>query len=77
MTTAINNFELGWKIHEDALLKYELKQAKLTSYETCKDEEGKEYWQHKKTGEKTYKHPGYKYFAHNKKAMRQRAEEKF
>ena len=44
MITAINNFEVGWKIHEDALLKYELKQAKLTSYETLKDEEGKEYW---------------------------------
>jgi len=77
MVTAINNFEAGWKVHEAALLKYELNQAKLTSYETCKDEDGKVYWQHKKTGEKTYKHPGHKYFNHNKKAMRQRAEEKF
>lgn len=41
MVTAINGFEHGWKIHSDALLKYELKQAKLTSYETGVDEEGK------------------------------------
>ena len=51
--SAINGFEDGWKIHEQALLKYELKQAKLTSYEQGRDEEGKEFWQHKKTGEVT------------------------
>ena len=39
---AINGFENGWKIHEQALLKYELKHAKLTSYEHSHDEEGKE-----------------------------------
>ena len=70
MITAINGFEDGWKIHEAALLKYELKQAKLTSYEKGKDEEGNEFWQHKKTGELTEKNPGHKYFNHNKKAMR-------
>ena len=70
MISAINGFEDGWKIHEQALLKYELKQAKLTSYEQGRDEEGKEFWQHKKTGEITYKNPGQKYFNHNKKAMR-------
>ena len=41
MVAAINGFEHGWKIHEQALLKYELKQAKLTNYDTETDEEGK------------------------------------
>lgn len=77
MVAAINGFEHGWKIHEQALLKYELKQAKLTNYDTETDEEGKQFWLHKKTGEKTYKNPGHKYFKHNAKAMRERAEEKF
>ena len=74
---AIEGFENGWKIHEAALLKYELKQAKLTSYEHGTNEEGNEFWQHKKTGEISLKNPGHKYFNHNKKSMRQRAEEKF
>ena len=30
---SIAKFEQGWKIHEAELLKYELNQAKLTSYE--------------------------------------------
>ena len=77
LITAINQWEAGWKIHEAALLKYELKQAKLTNYEQCKDEEGNDFWRHMKTGEITTKNPGHKYFTHNKKAMRQRAEEKF
>ena len=75
--TAINGFEQGWKKHEAELLKYELNQAKLTNYETGVNEEGITFWKHMKTGEITYKNPGHKYFAHNKKAMRARAEDKF
>jgi len=77
LINTINGFETGWQIHEQALLKYELNQAKLTNYEALRDEKGEVFWQHKKTGEKTFKNPGLKYFHHNKKAMRQRAEEKF
>lgn len=34
---AINGFEEGWQIHEKALYKYELHQAKLTNYEKGTD----------------------------------------
>ena len=59
------------------MLKYELNQAKLTNYEKMTDEEGNVSWKHMKTGEVTVKNPGQKYFQHNKKEMRKRAEEKF
>lgn len=77
LINSINGFEEGWKVHEAALLKYELKQAKLTNYEKSTDDEGNDFWRHMKTGEVTSKNPGHKYFAHNKKAMRQKAESKF
>ena len=44
---SISKFETGWKVHEDALLKYELTQAKLTKWEETKDESGAAQWVNK------------------------------
>ena len=74
---SISKFEEGWKVHEAALLKYELTQAKLTKYDKVDDGQSEVHWVHKETGEISLKHPGHKYFRQNRKAMRERAEAKF
>ena len=44
---SISKFETGWKVHEEALLKYELTQAKLTKWEQTQDEAGAAQWVNK------------------------------
>ena len=71
--SAIKKFEEGWHMHEAKLKQYELNHCKFKDWE---QQPGGE-WLNSKTGERTTKHPGWKFFKINRSSMRKRAEESF